>query len=227
MSATTEFARAGSQRWLQIAVERQPGVLGAELQRCGAIPHGVDVTWRSPLRGEGFCEYRDMEALRKAGISTLTRRALKDFWPARGPVWDAIGVASDGRAIFVEAKAHIPEAASPASRASSASLLRIRASLVEARRAYAPKASAEWSGLFYQYANRLAHHFLVNQLNGVPSALVFLYFVNDVDMDGPTSEAEWKGAVRLIHAALGLPASLSRHGVYEAFLDVRPLKGAA
>jgi hypothetical protein len=223
----TEFARAGSQRWIQVAVERHPQLLAGALQRCGAIPSGAAVEWRSPLRANGFCEYRDAAALRRADISALPRRALADFWPARGPVWDAIGVASDRRAIFVEAKAHIPEAASPPCRASSASLARIQASLVEARRAYAPKAAADWSHLFYQYANRLAHHFLINQLNGIPSVLVFLYFVNDRDMKGPTSEDEWKGAVRLIHAALGLPASLTSHGVYEAFLDVDLLTDGA
>jgi len=223
----TEFARAGSQRWLQVAVERQPDLLREALERCGAIPHGAAVEWRSPIREDGFCEYRDAAALRKANILELPSRPLKDFWPARGPVWDAIGVASDGRAVFVEAKAHIPEAASPACRASTVSLSRIQASLAEARRAYAPKATADWSGLFYQYANRLAHQFLIEHLNGLPSALVFLYFINDAEMDGPTSEAEWKGAVRLIHAALGLPASLARHGVYEAFLDVGLLKHEA
>ena len=55
---------------------------------------------------------------------------------------------------------------------------------------------------------------------------MFLYFVNDEEMCGPTSEAEWKGAVRLIHAALGLPES-GRHGVYEEFLDVGQLKHEA
>jgi hypothetical protein len=223
----TEFARAGSQRWLQVAVERYPDLLAAALQQSGVISHGAEVTWRSALREDDFREYRDAEALRKAGISALPRRPLKDFWPARGPVWDAVGVGSDGRALFVESKAHIPEAASPACRASSASLSRIQASLAEARRAYSPKSSADWSGLFYQYANRLAYQVLINRLNGIPSALVFIYFVNDVDMQGPTSEAEWKGAIRLIHAALGLPASLTDHGVHEAFLEVRRLKNAA
>jgi hypothetical protein len=80
--------------------------------------------------------------------------------------------------------------------------------------------------LFYQYANRLAHQYFLRQLNGVSSILVFLYFVNADDMLGPTSEAEWKGAIRLIHAALGLPKSLEDRAVFEAFLDVRLLRDA-
>jgi hypothetical protein len=56
-------------------------------------------------------------ALGKAGIKALPVRPLVNFWPARGPVWDAIGTTSDGKAVFVEAKAHIPEAARDASHA--------------------------------------------------------------------------------------------------------------
>ena len=83
-----------------------------------------------------------------------------------------------------------------------------------------------WSNVFYQYANRLAHHYFLTEANGLPSALVFLYFVNAYDMLGPMSEEEWHGAVRLIHAVLGLPKDLKRYGVFDAFLDVRLLKEA-
>ena len=42
-------------------------------------------------------------------------------------------------------------------------------------------------------------------------------------MDGPSTEEEWQGAIRLTHAALGLPADLGHFGVYKAFLDARQL----
>ena len=220
-----KFANAGSQKWIQVAVNRRPDLLLSSLERAGALTPGQTVDWSSPLEASGFREYRDSAALEKANIRQLPARPLKQFWPARGPVWDAIGSMSDGRAIFVEAKAHIPEAASPACRASQASLPLINRSLKEARRSYAPKATADWSGLFYQYANRLTHHYFLNRVNRVPTVLVFLYFVNDTTMKGPESEAEWRGAVRLLHAALGLRADIARHGVYDAYLDVRDLGG--
>jgi hypothetical protein len=81
--------------------------------------------------------------------------------------------------------------------------------------------------MFYQYANRLAHQYYFRQLNGIESTLVFLYFTNAVDMDGPATEEEWHGAMRLIHTILGLPADLSRFGVYHAFLDARDVVQAA
>jgi hypothetical protein len=45
-------------------------------------------------------------------------------------------------------------------------------------------------------------------------------------MTGPQSEAEWRGAVQLLHAALGLPPHLETHRVFDAFLDVRRLVNA-
>ena len=132
------FAAAGSQKWLQVAIERRPKTLLSALRRCGAVERASSVEWRSPLREKEFKEYRDHAALTLAGVQPL-RRPLDDFWPARGPVWDAIGVRSRGGALFLEAKAHIPETASPPSRASTASASLISRSLAEARRWYSPQ----------------------------------------------------------------------------------------
>lgn len=220
-----EFARAGSQRWLQVAVNRKPELLLSALRRSGAIQSGTSVTWLSRLEADEFREYRGRDALEKAGITNF-KRSLKSFWPARGPVWDAIGLTSSGSTLFIEAKAHIPEAASPGTKASPISRALIDQSLVEARRFYAPRATAVWSNLFYQYANRLAHQYFLKQLNEIESILIFLYFLNADDMLGPMSEQEWHGAVRLIHAVLGVPKDLNRHGVFDVFLDARLLQDA-
>lgn len=220
------FAAAGSQRWLQAAIVRTPKLLDESLCRAGAIEEGDSVSWRSPLASEGFVEYRDGEVLRCLGVKQLCSRPLAEFWPPRGPVWDALGVSQKGRLTLLEAKAHIPEAASPASKASEESLARIRRSLVEARSYYAPKATAEWSGALYQYANRLAFQYFFAVVNGLPSKLVFLDFYNAPDVDGPETEAEWRGATRLVHALLGLPSDLRQHGIYHAYVDTRLVAAA-
>jgi len=220
------YALAGSQRWLQFAVNKKPQLLDSALRRSGAIGRRSSVTWQSPLESDGFREYRDRTALAKVGIGDL-KKPLQAFWPARGVVWDALGITSEHVPIFVEAKAHIPEAASPATKASAESFKLIDQSLTEARRFYAKKSKAIWNGLFYQYANRLAHHYFLTQVNGLSSPLVFLYFVNADDMLGPMSEEEWHGAIRLIHAVLGLPKDLRTVGVFDAFLDARHLQDAA
>jgi hypothetical protein len=217
------YARAGSQRWLQVAVNRAPELLDQALRRAGAIDDDDSATWGSPLAAKGYEEYRDGAVMRCLGIKELPGRQLSDFWPNRGPVWDALGRSSKGSLILVEAKAHIPEVASPRSMASEHSLKHIERSLEEARKYFAPRAKAEWSGNLYQYANRLAFQYFFSKLNKVPSRLVFLNFCNAADVQGPQSEQEWHGATRLIHALLGLPDDLSKKGVHHAFVDVRPL----
>ncbi len=221
-----QYASAGSQRWLQVAVDRAPDLLNSALRMAGAIGPEESVEWKSPLKADGFIEYQDAAAFRLINADPLPKRTLAEFWPRRGPVWDALGVSSAGTRILVEAKAHIPEAASPPSGATEASLVHIRASLVEARKFYAPRAKAEWSGNLYQYANRLAFQYLLNELNGLSSRLIFLEFVNAQEMNGPESYLEWKGANRLIHALLGLPPDLTKHRVYHVYIDVRELKSA-
>ncbi len=221
----TGFASAGSQRWLQVAINRKPELLLGALRRGGAIAGRTSVTWHSPLGADSFQEYRDSAALKRAGIAEL-RKPLHSFWPARGPVWDAIGITSEGNPLFIEAKAHIPEAVSPATKASPASRRLIEQSLADARQFYAPRARADWSSLFYQYANRLAHQYFLREINDIKSALVFLYFLNADDMLGPASEEEWQGASRLIHAVLGVPKDLTSHGVFDVFLDTRLLQDA-
>jgi len=219
-----DFASRGSQRWLQVAINRKPELLLGAFQRGGAIARRNSVTWHSPLEAYSFQEYRDIAALEKAGIVKL-EKPLNKFWPARGPVWDAIGT-SEGGPIFVEAKAHIPEAASPATKASLESQKLIKLSLDAARQFYAPRARADWSNLFYQYANRLAYQYFLREINNIRSTLVFLYFLNADDMLGPSSEEEWQGASHLIHAVLGVPKDLTAHGVFNVFLDTRLLQDA-
>ena len=95
----------------------------------------------------------------------------------------------------------------------------IRSSLDKTAGFFGAKTSCDWSGTFYQYANRLAHLYLLNELNEIDSWLVFVYFVGDEDVRGPKSEAEWQAAIEVLHGALGLRRHLSR--VVEVCLDVR------
>jgi hypothetical protein len=115
-NSSAEFAERGSQRWLQVAIQQRPDVLLGQLKRPLRLSEDETIEWRSPLRQDRFVKYRDKAALRQAGIEKLPSRSLNEFWPARGPVWDAIGVAGK-RSIFVEAKAHIAKMASPGTKA--------------------------------------------------------------------------------------------------------------
>jgi hypothetical protein len=219
-----KFAERGSQKWLRISVNSKHEILLAALRKSGALGEAEGIVWKSPLERDPtpYGEYQDVRALVAAEITDL-RVPLEKFWPRRGPVWDAIGVTSNGAPVFVEAKAHISEAASPATKASEASKKLIRESLKKARSHYAWKSKCDWSCNFYQYANRLAYHYFLRKLNSVPSRLVFLYFLNDQDLKLPATEDEWRGAIRLIHSVLGVPPNLKSQHVFEAFVDVRSL----
>ncbi len=82
----------------------------------------------------------------------------------------------------------------------------------------------EWSGTFYQYTNRLAHLFFLRTLNRQPARMVFLDFVDDKDMGGPTSHEEWEGAIKVTEVYLGLPRHKLRPFVHHVFVDVNDLK---
>lgn len=221
-NSSNKFAAAGSQRWLQVAVNRAPNLLLDALRPALQLDPDVSIVWHSPLAADGFQEYRDKAALRQLGINCLPKRALSDFWPQRGPVWDALGTTSDGQFIFLEAKAHAAETVSPATRATPKSRELIERSLNEARAHFAPHSQADWSGNFYQYANRLAHHYLFRTVNGLRSHMVFLYLLNATEMSGPTSKADWRQALQTLHSQLDLPSTNS-DGVHEVFLDVSAL----
>jgi hypothetical protein len=162
------------------------------------------IEWLSPLASDDFAESRDRGFLQRIGHPELAPK-LGDFWPARGPQWDALARSDGGDIILVEAKAHIDELCSPPTQASEASRAKIEAALSFAAVACGAVPRAAWSGLFYQLANRLAHLHLLRS-EGISAYLVLVNFIRDTDMAGPTSEAEWKAAYRVAYHVMGLSA---------------------
>ena len=101
-------------------------------------------------------EYRDHEFLEVLEI-TPQHRQLSEFWPAGGPVWDGLARTSRGRHLLVEAKANVPEFDSSPTRASGRSLTKIGEALGETRSFLRVAVDTDWTGCFYQHANRLVH----------------------------------------------------------------------
>jgi hypothetical protein len=213
----------GSRRWIREAVNRHRDLLDDAIRDGMALPPTQRIQWRSPLAADGYREYRDAEALRRLDVQTL-RSPLKEFWPDRGPVWDALARTSTGALFFIEAKAHVRELVSPPSRATAQSLKKIERALSEVRTALAPSSQAPWAGTFYQYTNRLAFLYFLRQKNGLNAHLVFLNFVNAEDIQGPSSPEAWDAAYTVVHGALGLP---ERHSlspfVHHIAIDVAGL----
>ena len=105
----TGRAYAGSQRQIQTYVNERTSEL------CHAVAEALQpckldelvIRWVSPLAADNHSEYRDEEFLEIIGAGHLAPR-LRDFWPQRGPCWDALAQLDGGGCVLVEAKSHVP-----------------------------------------------------------------------------------------------------------------------
>jgi len=224
MSAPAEprpFRR--SRKWLQELVCNHPAKLAVAIRANSPAVQATTIDWRSP-RAPKYLEYRDGKALRALDLEHL-ERTLASFWPARGPVWDALGVGlgTDER-FLVEAKAHIPELVSSPTGAQGSSLRQIRRRLTDLKRSLRSGAPADWTGPFYQYANRLAYLDWL-RAQGTPAFLVSVYFVNAPDVPEPVSKPQWEGALRVLCSYLGLGRHRLKPYIVDVFFDVLQLAG--
>lgn len=180
----------------------------------------------SPLEDDEFAEYRDQDFLNRLGV-VLPQRNLETFWPNRGPQWDALGLTESGTVLLVEAKANIPEVVSSGTEATRKSRDMIVRSIGEVQEYLGVDPSISWTGKLYQYANRMAHLYLLRELNGLDARMVFVYFNGDDDVNGPETTAEWKSALAIVKGVLGIDHRhrLSKY-VSDVFIDVSDLKGA-
>ena len=203
-------ANRGSRKWLQVLVNCRPGLLNDAISQRLPEPPG-DIDWRSPLVDDHYAEYRDQSFLDRLAGSRHFRppekpqQELSEFWPRFGPQWDALAVTDKGQIVLVEAKAHIPEMVTAPTQARGETALRkIQESLGRVKGFVNSKSPADWSTSFYQYANRIAHLYWMRELNGHDAYLINLFIVNDREMNGPESVAEWQAAIRLQEVFLGV-----------------------
>lgn len=205
-------ATKGSQKWLQSLVTTDP----ARLQPTNLPP----LDWLSPLAADDVAEYRDDAFLQRLGLEHHAA-ALAEFWPARGPVWD--GLARNGETVvLVEAKAHVAEAlSSPSAASSEASQAQIAAAFGRVKADLSADDRSDWSRVFYQYANRLAHLWFLRQC-AVDAHLLFVSVLGDTEVGGPTEAETWQALYAAADHALGLPA---RHALRSAIHHVHPRIG--
>lgn len=123
----------GSQKWLQTLINEQPTLIASAFRNTAKLSTALDIEWLSPLQGDNYAEYRDQSFLELLGIGKLPERALADFWPSRGPVWDGLGRSEKGDLLLIEAKSHIPGIVSTSCGAGGVSKKRIDASLQETK----------------------------------------------------------------------------------------------
>lgn len=214
---------AGSQLWLQTVVNECPLLLNRKICRRVVSPPG-QIQWLSPLESDSYAEYSDETFLHRLEIR-LYKTPLGKFWPPRGPQWDALGWAYPGKILIAEAKSRINELRSSGTASTGKSAQLIRRSLDETKKYMGVDSSIEWAtSRYYQYANRLAHLYLLRVLNELPAYLITLYFLNDEEMNGPSEISEWKSAIAEEEEALGIPPRhhLDRY-IIPVFVDVRDI----
>jgi hypothetical protein len=207
----------GSQKWMQKLVNEVPSLLDAQVREKLKLSEEEGIRWLSPLKDDDYAEYRDQGFINLLGVK-LNKICLEDFWPRGGPQWDALGKSNSEKLFLIEAKSHISELSS-STRAENNSLQKICRSLEETKSSLGSNAKVDWSRGFYQYANRLAHLYLLRQ-NDLPAYLVFVYFLNDSEMAGPATIDQWKGAIELLHTYLGITRHKLQKYTADVFIDV-------
>ena len=215
-------ADKGSKKWLQKLINEKPQLLEMKIKAKLNLPEDERIDWLSPLKEDNYREYGDLRFIERLGIR-LEKVPLEDFWPKGGPRWDALGKSQRDNLFLVEAKSHISELI-VATKATKASARKIHESLEKTRTFLNATPEVNWSQRFYQYTNRLAHLYLLRHLNELPTYLVFVYFINDLEMKGPTIVYEWKGAIKLLHSYLGIRRQKLKNFIASIFIDVHDLR---
>jgi hypothetical protein len=216
-------AERGSQKWLQVLINQRPELINDELRGRIRLKGGERIEWRSPLESDKYSEYSDGAYLDRLDI-TLKKKPLDAFWPNRGLVWDALGRTDRGDLLLVEAKAHIGEMVSFGTGAEESSLDLIQKSLSETKSFIESTSEADWTSTFYRYTNRLAHLYFFRKLNELPAYLIFLYFINAEDMNGPRTQEKWEKEIKDLKAILGLGNHKLSPYVLDVFVDVEKLR---
>jgi hypothetical protein len=182
-----------------------------------------ETTWVAPLERDGFAEPRDGAMLRALKLEHLAP-ALAEFWPAGGPVWDALALLTfdDGETdvLLAESKNYPRELYSTGTQAGAsgseravarrgkieAAIESIQAELgvpIDPRRWLDPLDPAQpGSSSLYQTANRIAYAVWLRR-HGVETWLCHLLFTGD-PLHHPTSRAEWERALATAERQLGI-----------------------
>jgi hypothetical protein len=209
-------AHKGSQLQTQLYVNHRVEQLDTAIRGAFEDLRDARIEWRSPLASESYREYWDGAFLQALDLDEH-QQALRRFWPARGPHWDALALihredVTRPGVLLVEGKSYPAELYSGGSAATAeASRILINDSLLWTQQQIGVKGAPDWTGSLYQDANRLAHLYWLNSI-GVETWLVHLLFTAD-DHHEATSEERWRTAIELASADLGIAGlALARAG---------------
>ena len=226
MTRKRPSAYKGSEKWLQLAANDSRELLYYAVAPW-LNPKPSAIEWLSPLREDEFTEYSDRKFIDHLG-ARLENYPLNEFWPKRGPEWDALAKTDNCQILLFEAKSYIKEMAGHNRRCQakpkSHRIIENTFNIVKNGLGVSP--DSDWLGDHYQYANRLAHLYLLRVLNDLPAYLIMLYFLNDVEQGGPETDVEWREAIAEEEEVLGIrPGHKLSDFVVPVFIDVNHIAG--
>jgi len=212
----------GSLKNMQLLINVHPDLLNSKIMQSIPSLKNIQIDWLSPLKNDDYSEYKDDDFINQLGLNLI--KPLSNFWPQKGPQWDALGISQNGNVFLVEAKANIPEIVSSPTGAKIKSKMLINKSLLETKIFLNINNDVDWSHKFYQYTNRLAHLYFLREKNKVPAWLINIYFINDKSVCGPKTEEEWKGAIKVLKTYLGVGRHKLSKYIIDLFIDVEDFK---
>ena len=215
-----------SEHWLRVLINRFPHKLDSSLHTAGNWMKPRSITWVSPLKNDQYAEYYDGAFLDRLGLQNL-RWSLQAFWPRSGPRWDALGRTSLDEYLLVEAKAYPAESSSTNRATNPNSVAKIRRAFAETKQALSCSPESDWDTPYYQYANRLAHLYWLQEIAGVSAYLVCVYFVMAPDVPHPTTLEGWAQHIDLMHHHLGITGNVLNGRVMNVFVPVVDLEMSA
>lgn len=214
-----------SEHWLRKLINNNEDIINKFLIDNKIINKNDIVEWLSPVLSDKFNEYYDKEFLDRLNIdNTKLKVPLNEFWPISGPRWDGLGKTNTDKYFLIEAKAYIEESVDYSTGANSkTSIELINKSINQTKDFYSDNEKSFWQKPFYQYSNRLAHLYYLNELNHLDAYLIFIYFYNAPDVCNLiTSKAEWVGHIRTIEKVFALNSKCKNK--VNIFIDVNDLK---
>jgi hypothetical protein len=197
-------------------------------------PSRASLQWLHPDQsGNRGKEFTGLSFLKTDSWAPGTQKALDawaSFWPTSGtlPSWDGVAILHENdqqsRWLLLEAKANHPEFTGAPSRALPPSLKKIKVALETAKRHFAVHRDFDWTGSYYQFANRLTLVRFLN-LHGVPATLIEVLFTGDRFPDRrpcPETEAAWQPLLEARRLTLGLRTLTPDDHVVDIFLNASP-----
>jgi len=213
----------GSLKDIQVLVNKNQVLIDRLIKEAFSELSKEEILWTSPLENDEFAEYRDDDFLIKVGLDP-NEIQLNKFWPTKGPQWDALAHTTGRKIILVEAKANIPEIVSPKTGATKRSKCLIDYSLIETKLFLNITNETDWSGIFYQYTNRLAHLYFLRERCNKEAYLVNIYFIGDKNVSGPKTKQEWDGAIKVLYTYFGISRHRLSKYMTNLFIDINELE---